>query len=167
VVHGWSVFSKVGVTLLSSLIRQVDQPELVRGGLSGEEPPQIDGELAGNGHDGFDASLLPCCQAISLWSVLPRRRTATGIAQHRQSLFQPVVIGLPAHHPPDHLHEHGSDPRITLFTDAASSSLASAAVIARTESRAERSETASHRLPRRGERRGAARSNSWRPVTDW
>jgi len=65
---------------------QVDQPEFVRRGLSGEEPPKIDGKLTGDGHDGF----LAC------------RRTAPGIARHgrptswliyRTLLADPTISG--------------------------------------------------------------------------
>jgi hypothetical protein len=78
----------------------------------------------GPGHDGVAASLLPFGQAISLRSILLGGVTGAGITQHRHRLLQPVVIGLPAHHPPDDLREHDSDTRITLLAHAASSSLA-------------------------------------------
>ena len=50
-----------------------------------------------------------------------------------QPLFQPVVVGLPARHPPDHFHEHGSDSWISVLAHAASSSLASATGFPRKE----------------------------------
>ena len=96
---------------------QVAQPEFVRRGLSGEKPPQIDGELTGDGHDHF----------------LARRRTAPGIAQHRHSLLQSVAVRVPAHHSPDHLHEHDSDSWISVLAHAASSSLAPATGFPREE----------------------------------
>ena len=113
---GW-VDRAIGGISFSSRLRQVDEPELVRRGLSGEEPPQIDGELPGDGHN----------------RLLAGGGAAAGIAHHRQPLLQPVVVGLPAHHSPDHLHEHRSDSWIAFLADAASPSLAATAVFPRTE----------------------------------
>ncbi len=93
-------------------IGQVDHPEFVRRGLSGEEPPQIDGELPGDGHNG----------------LLAGGGAAAGIGQHRHPLLQSVVVGLPAHHPPDHLHEHSPHSRVALLADAVSPVLAATAV---------------------------------------
>ena len=120
-VHGL-VDGAVGGISLSSRFGQVDQSKLFRGGLAGEESPQIDGELPGDGHN----------------RLLSGGGTAAGIAQHRHPLLQPVVVGLPAHHPPDHLHEHGSDSGGALLAHAASSSLAATAVFPRTEARVAR-----------------------------
>ena len=88
-VHGGLMAACEMVSLHSGRLRQVDQPDLIRRGLPGEEPPHIDRQLTGDGHDGFDASLLPRGQASCLrfasatsgshWSVLTRRRTTARI----------------------------------------------------------------------------------------
>lgn len=58
VVHDGLITASEWVSPRSGGIGQVDQPEFVHRGLPGEEPPQIDRELPGDGHNRLLAGAL-------------------------------------------------------------------------------------------------------------
>ena len=98
---------------VSGRVRHVNQSQVFRCGLPGEEPPQIHRQLPRHRYD----------------RLLARSCTSLGIAQHRHPLAKGMILRLPADHAPYHLHKHRSHPWVAALVDASTPSLAPAAVL--------------------------------------